>query len=266
MEPAINVALLWLLFGGTHIALATKRPRAALVRRFGEWGFVGAYSAVALVSFAVLVNYFALHRLEGTGGIGLAAVPLVRWLLYAMAAIGAAVMAMSLFDYPLSAYALLSKAKAYEPRAIERISRHGFFAGLGLLALAHALLATHLTGTAFFGVLALFTWVGAAHQDAKLLAQRGEVHRRYMEVTSFVPFAAIVSGRQRLDLRGIPAAAWVAAVVVPWLLRTFHDSIFAGGGAYAIAAVAIGAAIASLQSFRAQRRQAATSALNVGAA
>ena len=69
MEPAINVALLWLLFGGTHIALATTGPRTSLVGRFGEWGFVGVYSAVALVSFGFLVHYFAVHRVEGVGGI-----------------------------------------------------------------------------------------------------------------------------------------------------------------------------------------------------
>jgi hypothetical protein len=28
MEPAIDVALLWLLFGGTHVGLATRRSRA----------------------------------------------------------------------------------------------------------------------------------------------------------------------------------------------------------------------------------------------
>src|SRR5216117_3704982 len=37
MEPALTVGLLWLLFGGLHIGLATRRPRASLVapRRAG---------------------------------------------------------------------------------------------------------------------------------------------------------------------------------------------------------------------------------------
>lgn len=264
MEPAIDVALLWILFGVTHVGLATKGPRTALVNRLGEWGFIGVFSAVALASFAVLVHYYAVHRFDGMVGIGLAAVPVARWVLYALAALGAGVMALSLFDYPVSAYALNAKKGHYEPRLIERITRHGFFSGLGLLAAVHALLATHLVGTVFFACLALFTWLGAVHQDAKLLTQRGEVHRRYMEVTSFLPFVAILGGRQHFDLRAIPLPALAAAFLVPWLLRTVHESIFAAGGAYVIATVAIGAGIASLQSWRVQRKDALRSATSVG--
>ena len=47
MEPALVVAVLWMLFGGTHIGLATRRVRAALVARLGEGGFTALFSAVA---------------------------------------------------------------------------------------------------------------------------------------------------------------------------------------------------------------------------
>jgi uncharacterized membrane protein len=261
MEPSVNVLLLWLLFGGTHVGLATRRPRAALVNRLGEWGFIGVFSAVATVAFVLLIRSYAVHRFDGAAGLGLAAFPIVRWPLFALAAVGAGVMALSLFDYPVSAYAVASKLAAYEPRPIERITRHGFFAGLGLLAVAHALLASHLVGTVFFGCLALFTWLGSVHQDAKLLAQRGDVHRRYLAVTSTLPFAAILAGRQRRDLRGIPLPALAAAVLMPWLLRTAHDSIFAAGGAYVIGATVGGAALASWQAWRVQRRRAAASSV-----
>src|SRR5438552_3996435 len=38
MEPALTAALLWLVFGATHVGLATRRVRAALVARPGEHG------------------------------------------------------------------------------------------------------------------------------------------------------------------------------------------------------------------------------------
>src|SRR3989442_1163101 len=47
MEPALAVTLLWLLFGGTHIGLATGPVRAALVARLDERGFTVLFSAVA---------------------------------------------------------------------------------------------------------------------------------------------------------------------------------------------------------------------------
>ncbi len=254
MDATINVVLLWLLFGGSHIALATKRPRAALVKRFGEWGFIGVFSAVAATTYALLIHYFAVHRFDGVASLGFSAIPAARWALFALAVVGAGVMAMALFDYPASAYALTAGQNAYEPGPIARITRHGFFSGLGLLAVAHALLATHLVETVFFGCLALFAWLGPIHQDAKLVARRGEAHRRYMAATSTLPFAAIVAGRQRLDLRAIPLPALIAAVLVPWLLRTVHASIFAAEGAYLIGFTLAGAGAASLQAWRAQRR------------
>jgi hypothetical protein len=63
-----------------------------------------------------------------------------------------------------------------------------------------------------------------------------------------------MAGRQSLDLRGIPLVAWLAAVLAPVLLRTFHDSIFAADGAYVIGVTGGGAALATLQSWRAQQR------------
>jgi hypothetical protein len=50
MNPAVVVAALSLLFGGSHIGLAALRAR--LVARSGEVGFAVLFSAVASVSFA----------------------------------------------------------------------------------------------------------------------------------------------------------------------------------------------------------------------
>jgi uncharacterized membrane protein len=254
MEPSVNVIVLWLLFAGTHIGLAASRPRRVLVRRFGEWGFMGIFSAVAIVAFSALIHYFAEHRFEGTVSPILATAPIVRRLLFVTAAFGAALVGLGLFDYPESAYGLAARRKAYDVRPVERISRHSFFAGLGLVGAAHVLLVTHLVGAVFFACLGLFTWLGSMHQDAKLLAQRGEVHRRYLAATSTFPFAAILAGRRRFDLTGMPPMAVAGAVLIPVLLRMLHDSLFAAGGAYLIAVTIAGAAVATLQSWRAQRR------------
>ncbi len=51
MEPALAMAVLWLVFVGTHIGLTTHAIRARVVGRLGEWGFNLTFSAVAIVSF-----------------------------------------------------------------------------------------------------------------------------------------------------------------------------------------------------------------------
>ena len=254
MDPSINVVLLWALFAGTHAGLTTDRPRTFLVNRLGEWAFTGVFSVVALTTYALLIRYFAVHRFEGVAGPALGTTPVVGWALFALSAFGAALMSLSLFDYPVSAHAIGARRREYVPRPIERISRHGFFAGLAILGLAHALLASRLVGSVFFGCLVLFTWLGSLHQDGRLLAARGDVHQRYLASTSTLPFAAVMAGRQSLDLRSIPLVAWLAALLAPVLLRTCHDSIFAADGAYVIGVTGGGAALATLQSWRVQQR------------
>src|SRR2546426_132095 len=56
MEPALTVGLLWLLFGGLHIGLATRRPRAALVARLGERGFTTLFSLARVLLATRLVG------------------------------------------------------------------------------------------------------------------------------------------------------------------------------------------------------------------
>ena len=53
-NPVLAVALLWLVFGGLHIGLTTRRVRAALVARLGEHGFTAFFSVIASVSFAMV--------------------------------------------------------------------------------------------------------------------------------------------------------------------------------------------------------------------
>src|SRR5262245_38949318 len=157
MTPALTVALLWLLFGGSHVGLAVLRER--LVARLGEIGFSALFSLVAALTFAALVTYYAAHRFEGGAGIGLAAVPGVRWLLMVVVVFGFGLCIPGLTSYPRLPSALFGQPLR-AVRGIERVSRHPFFAGTALFALAHALLATHLVGTVFFAGLFLLATVG----------------------------------------------------------------------------------------------------------
>ena len=65
MEPAIVVALLWVLSGGTHVGLASRRVREPLVAALGELGFFGLFSLVATLTFWALIAYYAGHRFDG---------------------------------------------------------------------------------------------------------------------------------------------------------------------------------------------------------
>jgi uncharacterized membrane protein len=256
MVPALGVALWALVFVGTHVGLATHAMRARLVARLGEGGFFGLYSMVASVTFGMLVAYYAAHRFDGAPGLALGTHPFARALLIATIGAGIALAVAGLVAYPRMPVALFGRSVG-EPRGIERITRHPFFAGTALLGIAHALLATHLTGTVLMGALALLAIAGARHQDAKHLRRHGRPYADYLAATSMVPFAAIVAGRQRLAWREQPLGALAAGVVVAVALRAVHASLFAGGGRWIVLAVVGGGAVASLQSWRRVRRRSA---------
>jgi uncharacterized membrane protein len=253
MEPAILVGLLWLGFGAFHIGLGRPAIRSRLVASLGEFGFIALFSLVASVWFAAVVRTYAAHRWEGAPGLGLGEVALLRWVLMAIIVTGIALMTAGLVAYPGLPSALFGQA-IRTPRGIERITRHPFFAGVALFGLAHALLATRLVGAVFALGLALVAIVGAQQQDAKFLARRGRPYEDYLRATSAIPFAAVLTGRQRLVWRELPAGALLAALAAAWLLRAGHAGLFAAGGNWIVFVVLAGAVIASLQSWRRARR------------
>jgi uncharacterized membrane protein len=240
MDPVLRVALAFAVFGATHVGLAWPPIRQRLVARLGPWGFVTLFSVVAWITAGVALSTYAANAAEGPAGPGLGAHPAARVLLVGAVALGVMLMTASFAGYTSSPYSPAAGADAREPRGLSRISRHPFFVGTALLGLAHALLATRLVGAVAMGFVGLFSLVGAALQDRKLLALRGEPYARYLAKSSLLPFAAIAAGRQRLVARELPYAALLLGLAIAWLLRGVHDHLFDHGGAYVIAALVVG--------------------------
>jgi uncharacterized membrane protein len=259
MEPALRVALAWLLFAASHIGLAALPVRGPLVRRLGRWGFLAAYSAVAAATFALAVSTYAAQHLQGAPGLSLGRSGPAAAALAACVVLGWALMLASLAEYPRSPMSL-SGEQASAPYGLARVTRHPFFAGLILFAGAHALLASHLAGAVGMAGLALVAAVGAWHQDRKLLALRGESYRAYLAATSALPFAAILAGRQRLAWRELPRVGLAVGLATAYLLRAVHGSVFDHGGAYVIGTVVGGSFLILAAELRRDRRARAPAA------
>ncbi|MGH7822719.1 MAG: NnrU family protein, partial [Candidatus Binatia bacterium] len=196
MAPALVIGLLSIAFGGTHIGLAARPLRSRLVARLGEGGYRAVFTATAAVTFAALVRVYATVRFEGAAGLALATAP-ARWLLITAIGSGIVLLFLGIIAYPRTPMALFA-SRVGTPYGVERISRHPFFAGLAIVALAHVLLATRLVGAVLMSAIALLAIAGALHQDRKLLAERGRAYGEYLAATSFLPFAAVLAGRQRI--------------------------------------------------------------------
>jgi uncharacterized membrane protein len=255
----LAVAGLWLLFGGSHVGLATHPVRSRLVARFGEMGFTAIFYLVAALSFAWLVSYYAAHRFDGAPGLDLASLPVARGALTIAIVAGFMLIVPALVIYPSLPAALFGQT-IRGPRGIERITRHPFDAGTALFAVAHALLAPHAVGIVFFGGFALLAVLGSRHQDGKLLARHGSPYADYLNATSAVPFAAILAGRQRLVWRELPIGSIAGGLALALVLRQWHEAIFAHGGAWIIATFLGGALIAGFNAWRRARRTRGASA------
>jgi len=254
MESVVVVLGAWALFGGAHVALATRRTRGALVARLGERGFAWLFVAVSSLLFAALTASYAGVREQGPLGLGLAAVPWVRSLMAAASILGFAFMAGALAPrgYWDSPAAILQQG-VRPARGLERITRHPFFTGLVLVMGAHALLATRLAGTVFFAGFVLLVVLGTAHQASKLRARKGEPFARYLESTSAIPLAAIARGRQPLALGEQPWLFLGLGALVGFAVQAGHGGILAWHGAPFIGAVVGGSLVIGAISSRRQR-------------
>lgn len=238
MDGTSLVVLASVGFFVTHVGMATAPIRGPLARRLGEAGFMVLFSTVASLAWAALVYAYAVHRADGPAGLALVDEPIARGALHGVGLVGMAFMmgAFAPRGYWESPIMVLV-GKVREPHGLERISRHPFFAGLVLLSAAHMLLARHLNGVLFFGVLVLVSVIGSAHQARKLRRKHGPGYDDFLAATSAIPFAAIAAGRQRLALGEVPWLFMLAGVGAGVGVHALHPDVLAHGGIGVIIAV-----------------------------
>lgn len=217
--------LLWGgLFAASHLVLSSAGVRAPLLRRLGERGFQALYSLVAFATFVPFVGAWWQTRHGG---------PLL-WMLRDVAAVEAGAIALSVAGFAFMVGSFFQPSPTgmvpgapVRARGLTAITRHALFMGIALWATAHVLVNGWASDVAFFGVLAGFAVVGSAHQDARKRAADDRALASFYAQTSLVPFAAVLSGRVRLEARDLPwagltlgAAAGVALYLAhPWLFR-----------------------------------------------
>ncbi len=250
MEEGWITASLWLLFGGAHVGLSTRPLRSRLVSALGRTGFVVVYSAIAIVTFAALVHYVAEHRFDDPQTAFLATIPPVRGALLGISAAGFSLFVAAVIVYPGLPMATF-RHRVTPVRGIQQVSRHPMFSGFALWAAAHALLAPSQVTFVFFVGALVFAFVGAVHQDRRLTDELGEPYREYVAATSFWPFVASWTRRQRIRWTEQPWLAYALGIAASLAVYRLHDRIFDHGGLYVIAVVSVGS-IAAMSSARAR--------------
>lgn len=220
MSPTMKITLLWLGFSGSHLALSSLAVRRRLVAWMGEWRFRGLYSLVAFAFFIPLVGTYFDHKHAGAVLWSLPHDALLEGVLYAGMTF-ALVLAVGGFVRPSPGFVVPGDPT---PRGALRITRHPLMMGIALFGLMHLLPNGSTADVAFFGGLAAFALIGAAHQDRRKLATVPGF-REFYEATSFFPFRGPNSAQGLREL--LPGAAGIG-VLLTVVVRHFHAAWFGG--------------------------------------
>lgn len=190
----ISLLAATLAFVGSHIVLSSTTLRGTLREKVGERGYLALFSALALVTLAWMVVAYghAPHLpLWDLGRLG-RHVPLV------VVPIASILLVGGLIAPNPTAVGMERAAGADDPApGVLRVTRHPVMWAIGLWAIAHLAPNGDAASLVFFGALAALALGGTVLIDRKKRLALGSNWQRLAEVTSNVPFAALLSGRTR---------------------------------------------------------------------
>ena len=229
MQSETTILFWWLMFGGSHIIGSSVPVRTFVIRRIGILGFKTIYSLVALATFIPLCYFYFTHRHAGT--LLYSAGYYIKLLAQFLMLGSIFVLLQSLVTpNPMTTMAELTGRVVRKGVGIQRVTRHPQNFAFALFGLAHLLANPYIGDWIFFGGFIVYGIVSGAHQDRRLHATGSAQVKQFQADTGAIPFAAIISGRQRLAPSEYHPPAMAAAIVLFILMRLLHPMLFGGFG------------------------------------
>jgi uncharacterized membrane protein len=206
----------------THYGISSTPLRASLVARIGERPYLVLYSLVAFGAIGwLIVAYQRAPYVE------LWAAPAwSAWLPLIVMPFALLLLVCGVSTLNPTAVGSPDTLEQAEPaRGILRVTRHPFMWGVALWALAHIVPNGDVAAMVVFGTFAVLALLGTLLIDHKFRERRGGQWQRFAAMTSNLPFAAILAGRQHLVLAeigwrraGIALALYLVLLALhPWL-------------------------------------------------
>lgn len=217
-----ELALAALVFLAMHILPATG-ARERVIGRLGDPIYMGLFSLASILAMAWMV---AAYKSMPAGDPVWVAGAAMRWmtallmlLAFVLVVAGATTRNPSMF---MGADAL----KASKPWAgIFAITRHPLMWGIALWAILHLANRPNMTSLLFFGTLALLAVGGSRLQEKRKRNELGAAWEAFENQTSFVPFAALLSGKAKLRLKELGVWRLAAATALWALMLIIHGRV-----------------------------------------
>jgi uncharacterized membrane protein len=215
------------VFLALHLLVSGTRLRDALTGRIGVGPYMGLFSLASVAGLVWLGMAYAAARFSPANE--------PYWSLTRVTMdvqIGLQLVAMLLVVPGLTTpnpTSVRQEATLERPDVVKgmlRITRHPFLWGVAIWALGHLLVDGDAASILLFGTLLALALFGTASIDAKRRRALGGKWDAFAAQTSNIPFAAIVQGRQRLDLLEIGAWRLILAVAVWAVLLVAHPYLF----------------------------------------
>ena len=230
-----NLIAASVVFLAIHFLISGTRLRGAITGAIGEGPYLGAFSLASLLAIvwvAIAYNVASAgpdNRVLYDLGIGVRhlAIPVVA-LAFLLGVQGL------LAPNPAAVRQENSAASEGTVRGVLRITRHPFLWGVMIWSAVHLAANGDLASVIFFGTFLLLAFVGTLLIDAKRRRKLGKVWQTYSYKTSNLPFAAALSGRNRLKIgESFGGRFWAAAAIFVVVLFAhawlFGASPFPGG-------------------------------------
>ena len=205
-----------------HAFVAGSELRWWLVERLGQRAFSAFFSLLSLGSLLLLIDAYRkapFYPLWFSPRI-------IHWLPLIVMPF-ALVLLVGAFSVPnptaVGAEKVLERTDA--ARGVLRITRHPFLWATALWSGAHLLVTGHVAAILFFGSLLITALRGTSSIDEKRRRTNKAEFARYLEITSNVPFAAIIQGKNRLAWPELRVPILIGALLLAVLLR-LHLRLF----------------------------------------
>lgn len=210
-----------------HLLISGTRVRDALVARLGEGAYMGLFSLASVAALAWLGFAYAGARDDAWNLAYWGVTPAGRHLQLSLQVIAFLFIVLGLATpNPTSVKqeGVLDREDAV--KGILRVTRHPFLWGVAIWAAGHLIVNGDRASLILFGSLLVLAVFGTASIDAKRRRALGDRWSGFAARTSNIPFAAVLTGRQKLSLSEIGVIKPAIALGVYAALLFAHPYLF----------------------------------------
>lgn len=211
-------------FLALHMGISSTPLRGKLIDSLGQKGYLGLYSLLAITALGVMIySYGSIDQSDHVWLPGTVSYQITK--VFVLVAIILLVMG-TMTKNPTAV--MMEDAINQDIKGILKITRHPTQWAILLYSIGHLIANGDTASIVLFGTLAIMSGVGMLAMDYRKKANHDEKWQEFYSSTSTLPFAAILSGKTKLQLSELNWVAMVIGIALYGSLYWLHDMVSGG--------------------------------------